>query len=385
MGEGNHLPVPRSMGLQKGRWTWIFGGTAVAVIATALLMQYVRGTATQAASDAQPAGNAKVAAAAGKTETLARVGDESITYDAVAAEAVKRYGREVLDDLIHRLIIQQACEKNNITVSEQEITAEIERIATRFKLDVANWLQMLQAERNITPVQYRQSVIFPMIALKKLVGDEVDVTEKEMKEAFVRNYGPRVKARMIMFDNQRRAAECLALVQQNPEDFEQLATKHSVDPGSRALGGQIPPIARFSGNEYLEAMEKAAFKMKEGDISAVIEVAPSRYVVLKCEGRTVPVVESMDEVRDALYDELKESKIQAQVAAKFEQIKKSTLVDNYLTQTTNRPERTAGSAGPNGAGAIQPVSATRQKSAAAPDATAKPQKTSSAPAKTSKN
>jgi foldase protein PrsA len=200
MGEGNHLSTTEKVVQPKGRWIWIIGGAAMAIVASGLLMQYVRGTSMKAAAD-PPAGTARVK----KPEALARVGSEVITYDAVAEECVKRFGKEVLDELINRLVVQQACEANKITVSEREIDEEIARIAKRFNLDVAQWVQMLQAERNITPTQYRQTIIFPMLALKKLVGEEVDINETEMKQAFYRNYGPRVKARMIMFDNQRRA------------------------------------------------------------------------------------------------------------------------------------------------------------------------------------
>ncbi len=343
MGEGNHLSATSHVGQTQKRWIWLFGGAAVAVVAGGMLMQYVRSTTTRAASD-PPAGTARVGGNAKKPEVLARVAEESITYDMVADEAVKRYGKEILDDLIHRLIIQQACEKHKITVSEQEISEEIARIAKRFNLDVSQWQQMLQAERNISPIQYRQSVIFPMIALKKLAGEDVDISDEDLKKAFVRNYGPRVKARMIMFDNQRRAQECWDELDKNSDDFEKLAQKHSVDPSSRALGGQIPPIPRFNGNETLE---NVAFKLKMGDVSGVIEVAPSRFVILKCEGRTEPVVTDIDEVRNTLYDELKESKIQSEVAKIFDQIKKQTIVDNYLTQTSNRQESSTGGNGPS--------------------------------------
>ena len=376
MGERNHLSAPGAVGQTKGRWTMLLGGTVAAVLATGMLMQYVRSPASKAATEPS-AGQARVGSSAKKPEVLARVDKDSITYDTVAEECVKRYGREVLDDLIHRLIIQQACEANQINVSEQEISDEIGRIAKRFHLDVNQWLQMLQAERNISPIQYRQSVIFPMLALKKLAGEEVDVTEKDINEAFVRNYGPRVKARMIMFDNQRRAQAGWDQLKNNPDEFEALAAKLSIDPNSRALGGQIPPIPRFNGNEQLE---NAAFRLKKDEISGVIEVGPSRYVVLKCEGRTEPVVTDIDEVKSVLYDELKESKIQADVAKIFEKLKKETIVDNYLTQTSNRPERNASASGPVG-GAVQPTGGTQSKQNSAP--TRSPN--AAAPAKASRN
>lgn len=379
MGEGNHLTG--AGGSSKGRFVWVLsGGAAMAIVAAGLLMQYGRGTTTQAAAEA-PAGTAKVASKGPKSDVMARVGDETISYDAVADEAVKRFGREVLDDLIHRLIIQQACEKNKITVTETEINDEITRIAKRFNLDTANWLQMLQAERNISPLQYRQSVIFPMIALRKLAGEDIEITEDELKQAFIRNYGPRVKARMIMFNNLRQAQSTQEELSKDPEKFEEVATKISIEPGSRALGGQIPPIAKFSGNSEMENVEKAAFKLAKDDISGVIEIPQGRYVILKCEGKTEPVVTNIDDVKDSLYEELKESKTQANVAVIFKQIKEQTIVDNYLTQTSNRPEKTAGGTG--GSGKVQPASATQTKATSAqgkkPGST--PQKSATSPSK----
>jgi foldase protein PrsA len=345
-------PVNRTASRPKGRWALAIGGAIAAVASIGLLMQYVRGTSTNAASD-PPAGQARVGANNKKPEALARVGKDTITYDAVAEECVRRYGREVLEDLIHRLIIQQACEERKISVTDQEITDEIDRIAKKFKIDVAQWQQMLQAERNITPLQYRQSVIYPMIALRKLAGDEVEVTEKEIKEGFIRNYGPRVKARMIFFDKLKVAQEHWDEIHDNPENFEEYVKKYSIDPSSRSLGGQVPPIPRFAGNDELE---KAAFKLKKEEVSGVIEVPLGRYVIVKCEGRTEPVVTDIEEVKDVLYEEIKESKTQAAIAGAFEKIKSKTSIDNYLAQTSFRPETNSK---PDKKDGVQPTSGTR--------------------------
>ena len=174
MSAGTHTTAQSADAKPKRRMLWIFGGAAVAVVAGGLLMQYFRATSGQAATEGA-AGTAQVGGKK-KAEILARVGKESITYDAVAEEAVVRHGKEILDDLVHRLIIQQACEEQNLTVTEQEVSQEISRIAKRFNLDVTEYLQMLQSERNITPMQYRTSVIWPMLALKKLAGENVDIS-----------------------------------------------------------------------------------------------------------------------------------------------------------------------------------------------------------------
>lgn len=365
MGAGTHGTANSVSAKPKRRLIWIFGGAAMAVVAGGLLMQYFRGPMGHAADTA---GTARVGGPQ-KSALMAKVNNESITYDQVAEEAVARHGREVLDDMIHRMIIIKACEAQNVTVSEQEVTQEITRVAARFKLDVGSYLQMLQTERNISPMQYRTSVVWPMLALKKLAGENVEITDADVQKAFVRNYGPRVKARVIMFDNVRQANAIWEKVKKDPESFEKMAQDHSVDPNSRALGGQVPPIPRYTGGP--ENLEKEAFKLKEGEISGVIELGPGRYVVLKCEGRTTPVVTDIEEVKDTLYDELKEAKIQQAVGKTFEKIKEETRVDNYFARTSSGPERaTPVSANGAGPGKVQPANATAPQRGTKPAATA---------------
>lgn len=362
MGEGT--PQPQSGKLTNRLWL-MFGGTCVVLAAGLVLMQTFRAQPGQAAGEAS--GTAKLNGAAQPADKLAKpwakVGKETITYDMVAQESVARYGKDVLDDLINRMIIQQACEKAGVSVTEEDVSAEINRIAKRFNLEPDAWYKMLQAERNITPLQYRQSVVWPMLALKKLAGEQVDITDAEMDEAFERNYGPRVKARLILVDNARRAQEVWSECQRTPDEFEQLAQKHSIDASSRALGGTIPPIPRHSGNPTIE---DAAFKLKAGEISGLIELQTGRYAILKCEGWTEQTVSNIDEVREILYDDLKEQKTQAAVAKVFEHVKKNATVDNYLTGTTTAPSRPGSQPA---AGAIQQTGNSVPQGAPMPRAT----------------
>lgn len=312
-------------------------GTALAVLVTAAAIQVFR--AEQGSAAAEPAaGSAQVGSArvSGTQRPLARVNDQLVTWETVAQEAMLRHGKEVLDSIIHRTIIAEACEQRGVAVTEQEVNAEIARIAKRFNLTIEQWYQMIQTERGITPDQYRRDVIWPMLALKRIAGDDVQITEEDVQRAFVRDYGPRVEAKLIMFDNFRRAQEIYAQARQNPDDFERLAQEHSIEPNSRAMGGAVPPIRRHSGNPTLE---EAAYKLRQGEISPIIQLpvaqgAASRWVILKCEGHTEPVV-TLNEVRDRILEDLKEEKTQVAVAKVFEQIRTETRVDNFLTNVSS--------------------------------------------------
>ncbi|MBS0261993.1 MAG: peptidylprolyl isomerase [Planctomycetes bacterium] len=370
---------------KKKTWTVAIAGSAAILLGAGVLMQVTRPTPAypedgSAAKNAQPKAAAASADAQKKAaKIVARVGKDQISYDDLAAECVDRYHKDVLDDLINRRIILQACDAQGIEVSEAEVQTEIQKTAKKFGLAVDQYLQMLEAERNISEKKYRRDIVWPMLALRKLAGEKIEVTPADVKKAFVRAYGERVRAKAIVMDNTRRAREVWEQAQQHPDDFEKLVRQHSIDRNSAAMDGVIPPIARYGGSDKLE---EVAFKLKEGEISAMVQVGPSQIVILKCEGRTVPTVTDIKQVENILVEELKEEKMQMAVAETFKKLKADARVDNYISGTsTGGKVSTSSTKGP--AGNVRQVGATDDDTADAPAAKSAG-KPSKAPAKSKK-
>ena len=352
MGEGIHSPVATKPG-NKRKWTFIIAGTAVVLLATGVLVQVLRPAPAFPGEGQDPASNEQ-SGERRQDKFLAKVGNKYIRYDDVANEVMERHGAAVLDNLINRTIIKNACDDRGIVVTKAEVEQEIVTIAKNFQLAPDVWLQMLQAERDIKPDQYRRDIIWPMIALRKLAGETVEVTEEEMQKAFERNYGPKVKVRAIVLNNSRRAGEVWERVRKAAEeggkltsdDFGKLARQCSDDPNSRPLDGVVPPIRRH-GDVETKTLEDAAFKMKAGEYSGVVQVGLKQWVILFCEGYTEQIVKDLTEVRDVLMADLRQEKQQKSVAKLFSSLKEATRVDNYLKGTAeggqkNRGIRTVG-------------------------------------------
>ena len=121
---------------------------------------------------------------------------ELIGYDSVADEdAVQRYGQEVLESFINRTVIDQACRKQGIAIAQAEVNEEIVKIAKKFDIDPQNWLRIIQSERHLSILQYKEDIIWPMLALKRLAGQRGPRSPKRRcQRVFVREYGERVKA-----------------------------------------------------------------------------------------------------------------------------------------------------------------------------------------------
>lgn len=351
MSERTHSTPLDAAAPRKNKLFPIIAGTGAAVLIAGVAFQIFRAEpAASQTRDAAPAaanqsGTATVntAPAAQPGTVVARVNNQSITYEQTARECYDRYAPEVLENIINRAIIHQACQAKGVGVTDAEIQQEVNNIAKKFNLPTATWYQMLESERGITKTQYHRDVIWPMLALKKLAGADVQVTPEELQKAFIRDFGPRVEARMIVIDgNMRHATQVWEQVQAEPENFATLAQQHSADPNSRALGGAVPPIRRYGSPENTPqaTVEEQAFKMKPGEISPVMQLGDNRFVILKCEKLTDPVVTDINQVRTELTDQLIEEKTQLAVAETFEQIKAQAQVHNFLTG-----ESTAGSAG----------------------------------------
>lgn len=346
MSEMNHSPetttsdsvVESTLPPTTNRTSWLsyLAGTVVLVAIAGVCFQFFNAnTAVSQTEGTAASGKATLNASSGKV--LAKVNNQSITYDVVARECVEKHGEEVLENMINRLIIQQECDRLGVTITRGEVEQEVVETAKKFNLPLDSWYQMLASERGLTKEQYHDDVIWPMIALKKLAGKSVQVTEKEMQEGFARDYGPRMKGRMILIEGNIRQAnqvweKCVAA----PDDFDRLAREHSSDPNSRALGGVIPPIRRNAGNKTIE---DAAFKLRPGEISGLVQIGENSYVIIKCEGMTEPVVEDIRVVWNDLLEQLTEEKTQRTVAQVFERIKKDARVDNFLTRTSTNGRR----------------------------------------------
>ena len=127
-----------------------------------------------------------------------------------------------------------------------------------------------------------------------------------MQKGFEANYGQRVRCRAIVLPSMRRAQEVWDKARRNPsvQYFSDLAAEYSVEPTSKALRGEVPPLQRFGGQPQLE---EAAFNLQPGQLSGIIQVG-DKFVILLSEGRTDRMDINMAEVQDILQSDIYEKK-----------------------------------------------------------------------------
>ena len=50
--------------------------------------------------------------------------------------------------------------------------------------DVKNWLALVTKQQAVSVEVYRREMIWPAVALRKLAGSKIDVTEEDLKKGF---------------------------------------------------------------------------------------------------------------------------------------------------------------------------------------------------------
>ena len=91
----------------------------------------------------------------------------------------------------------------------------------------------------------------------------------------------------------------------------------------------------FGGRSRLEVQ---AFKLQDGEISPIIQLE-GQFVILRGEGRTVPMKVNFDEVRDLLAKDIYEKKIRREMAREFNLIKDRSHVENFVTGEVHEPKK----------------------------------------------
>lgn len=100
---------------------------------------------------------------------VAIVNGEVITY-----RDLVRWGMSLreLDGAVNLLLLRQAGKQAKLDITPKEIDAEVQRMATEFKIPTDQFYEMLEKERGINRDHYRDVVIWPTLALKRLVGND---------------------------------------------------------------------------------------------------------------------------------------------------------------------------------------------------------------------
>jgi len=242
--------------------------------------------------------------------------------------------RKVLDMLISEKIALEKVRELNITVSEKEVDAAIERIKQNNQLTQEDLEAKLESDG--TNLKAYKEEIRKELERIRLINQEVKskilIREEELKDYYDKHIDEfRRKAKLhlaVIFLAQKDPSdkkEREALIKKanglltrlaNGEDFSELARKYSDGPGAKD-GGDLGKFKMSDVNPQLAQHIKG---LSEGEVSQPI-ITPAGIQLIKVVEKQEKGVKSYEQVKGAIHTILYRQKLDKKYAAWLEELK----------------------------------------------------------------
>jgi peptidyl-prolyl cis-trans isomerase C len=235
--------------------------------------------------------------------------------------------RGVLDQLVAYHLLAQESRARKLEVTEAEVDAQMAQARQGFPTDDA-FKQGLAAQ-GVTLEQLRQQARTGLQVQKVIeteVASKIAVQDAEVSAFYQQNLerfkqGDTVHASHILIgvaqtatpaDKAAARAKADAALKQvrSGADFGAIAKAQSQDPGSAPNGGDL---GFFPKGQMTPAFEEAAFKLKPGAVSGVVETPFGFHIIKVLErrgARTAPLAEVGGEIKQFLEQGQRETKLE---------------------------------------------------------------------------
>jgi hypothetical protein len=221
-----------------------------------------------------------------------------------------------LNNMVNRSIIEHEAKQRGIEVTAAEVEADFNESLKGINTNREDFVKKILLPYNKSLYEWKEDVIKPRLMLVKMCRQRVTATEEDLRNAYDAYYGEKVHCLLIKWrkEEQSLAVAMYPKIRDDEKEFDRVA-RSQFTAELAARGGEVPPFGHFTtGNPD---MERAAFALKPGEISQVLE-SPEGFVVMKCIER-VPAshAKTLDEVRGQLTEDIIKRKIDQQEIPKF--------------------------------------------------------------------
>lgn len=262
-------------------------------------------------------------------EAVAIVNGEEITRDELFSTMYSLSGREALDELVMRKLIEQEAQSKGIAVSEEDVDEEIETLVEEnfggseedFQAVLDYYGITMEALRNDTRLN---------ILIEKLAEERIDASEEKARQYFADNSGlfdqpEEIEARHILVETEEEAAEVIAKLNEG-EDFAELAGEYSTDQSNKDEGGYL---GFFGRGEMVEEFETAAFNLAVGEISEPV-LTDFGYHIIEILDRREEEKAVYEEVSDEVFELMVDEQISTEINLVLQELYEKAEIEYLL-------------------------------------------------------
>lgn len=247
--------------------------------------------------------------------------------DAVAA-GMKQ---QAFVNIMKRILLRQAADKEGMKVSEEEKTAKIELVKSNFPSE-----EEFNAQLGVSGLTYEEfeKEIEYTVKVEKLIENMSatleETTVEEAKSFYDSNTDQfenpeRVKASHILIKTEaadteeikaekRKRIEDLLVRVKGGQEFADIASENSDCPSSKNGGD----LGFFGKGQMVKAFEDAAFALEKGEISGIVETRFGYHIIKLTEkeaAKTTPFDEISKDIVEYLFNMKKQMEIEKYIQA----------------------------------------------------------------------
>ncbi|MBJ6751072.1 peptidylprolyl isomerase [Geomonas anaerohicana] len=257
----------------------------------------------------------------------------------LAPDAQKEAEAAVLEQLTSVELLYQEAVKLEVPDLDKQVTDKVAQNRAKFKTDQEFIDALKSVDMTMQDMQdfTRKDIVINNFIEQKFTA-KAAATDAEAKkfyednknQYFMQPEGVRASHILVSVDEKatpeerkraKEKAEALLKRVKAGEDFAAVAKAESSCP-SASQGGDL---GAFGRGEMVPAFEKAAFALKTGEVSGVVE-SEFGYHIIKVTDKQEAGAEKFDNVKDKIADFLKRQKVQQEVTSLVEQLKKTAKI-----------------------------------------------------------
>jgi peptidyl-prolyl cis-trans isomerase SurA len=256
---------------------------------------------------------------------------------------LKKAREEILERLVESKLLEQEIKKRKIEVPDRDVDSTIQEIMESAHLN-ENELKKNLAREGMTYSAYRQKVreeLGKMRLVNREIKTKIVIEEEAIRKEYQKNLDKftdplEVKIQQIFFPLPKDASEegtaavrkeAQAVLERarKGEDFTELAKKYSQGPEA-AEGGLL---GYFKRKELVPELEEAAFRLKPGEITDIVE-SPLGFHILRVLERKGGEPRPFAEVQYKIREEMVQSEADRKYSEWMKDLKAKAYVEIKL-------------------------------------------------------
>ena len=260
----------------------------------------------------------------------------------ISADEQKELDRKLMDRIVSAELLYQSALKLEIKDLDKQVDAKMAQARSRFPSE-ADFAKAIHdrdlSEKDFREYTKRDVIIGNFIDLT--IVSKITVSEEECKKYYDQNidkfrHDEKVRASHILCGidakasaedkkKAREKAEKLRKELADGADFAKLAKENSTCPSSKEGGD----LGFFGRGQMVPPFEQAAFALKPGELSDVVET-PFGYHIIKLTERTKAETLPFDAARSKIEKYLKNQKVAAAVDDLVTELRKTAKIEILL-------------------------------------------------------